>query len=229
MLPILRRQPIRPISPFGRFRRIAFSTLYGPAAPVYDAFTHRLFLGEWARWQQAALPFLPTSGCVVELGAGTGALARIGGVGARRWIAVEPSRAMLRAARRQPGGDTPIFVRATAQALPLAAGAADAVVATFPGPFLFAPTTVAEIARILRPGGRLVVVLDGRMAPDGWRRRLRSTALRRFYGQSTDAARTDPASAPATAGFTTDFQTVPTRHGAATLFLATRIHDPTEG
>lgn len=213
--PNRRHPPPREPRP-ARLRRLAFDLLYGPAAPVYDLFTAWLFLGEWSRWQRTAIPFLPQTGLVVELGAGTGALARAAAQPGRAWLAVEPSRSMLRAARRRPLPAACRLVRATASALPLPDGRGDAVVATFPGPYLFSSATALELRRVLRPGGRLVVVLDGRLAPNGPRRRFRRAALHAFYGSGSGT--TPDVSIP---GFSGSLRTVQTPHGTAMLWIGT--------
>ncbi len=114
---------------------------------------------------------LPLAGrLVVEVGAGDGALARrFAREGAGGVIAVEPSRAMLAAGRAASAkaaaerGQTaaPAYVGGVAEALPFADAVADAVV--FLNAFHHVPTAamgpaVAEAARVLRPGGRLLVV-----------------------------------------------------------------------
>lgn len=217
MLPTLRgdRQANSLVRWSARLRGAAFDFLYGPGARLYDRFTDLLFLGEWARWQETALPPLPPAGLIVELGAGTGRLAAIGARPERRWIALEPSPSMRSAARRQIRGTGASLVRATARSIPLRDGAADAVVATFPTPYIHDRAVHAEVARILAPEGRFVVVLDGALAPDGWRRRLRCRALRRFYG--TDGQR---ASAPfSVAQLQGRTGAVRTLHGAATRYV----------
>ncbi len=169
-----------------RVRAAAFAALYGPFARVYDAFTAWLFLGEWSRWQRLALPLLPDGGVVVELGSGTGVLAAVGVRGRAVWIGIEPSAAMLAVARRRRGPSSPRFVRANAAALPVRTASVDAVVATFPAPYILAPQTARELRRILKPGGRVVVVLSGELAAVGPRRRFRRAALRAFYGRGRD-------------------------------------------
>jgi ubiquinone/menaquinone biosynthesis C-methylase UbiE len=196
----------------------AFSALYGPAAPFYDHFTRWLFLGEWERWQQAVLPFLPEAGLVVELGPGTGLLARRGATPARRWIGVESSRSMLHIAIRQDNWLGPTFVRADARRLPIRTASADAIVATFPANFIVDPRTSEEVKRVLRPSGRLIVVLSGSLAAHGPRHFLRRIALQLFYGRlhgrDVEVSRL--------AGIEGRLCRVPTEHGVATLFVGSR-------
>jgi SAM-dependent methyltransferase len=197
-----------------RLRGIIFAALYGPGARFYDRFTDWLFLGEWTRWQRTALPLLPPTGLVVELGAGTGRLALAGARPGRRWVAAEPSASML-AAARQPRSPGAWMVRATAGALPLPDGAADAVVATFPTSYIVQRQTAAEIRRVLARNGRLVVVLDGALAPQGRGRRLRRAALGLFYAT--------PGGGEATpfriVGFRGETRAAATRHGTATVYV----------
>lgn len=195
-----------------RLRRIAFGVLYGPGARLYDRFTDWLFLGEWRRWQGTVLPLLPPTGLVVELGAGTGRLAATADRPGRWWLAVEPSAAMVAVMGRRRRRSFR-SVRAIAAALPLRDGVADAVVATFPTGYVLEPATTAEIRRVLAPGGRLVVVLDGTLAPRGPRRRLRRYLLALFYG-----SRTTGGAAPIRIdGFVGETRVIPTAHGTATV------------
>ena len=46
----------------------------------------------------------------------------------------------------------------TALVLPFSSGVFDTIVATFPAPYILQPETLGECRRVLRPGGRLVVV-----------------------------------------------------------------------
>ena len=104
--------------------------------------------------------FRGVGGTVVEIGPGAGPTADYLAPGTR-WVAVEPNvhfheRLARRAAAR--GLDLEV-VAGTAAALPLADGAADAVVSTLvlcsvPDP----AGALAEARRVLRPGGRLVFI-----------------------------------------------------------------------
>ena len=198
-----------------RLQQTVFAFLYGWGARFYDRFTDRLFLGEWARWQETVLPHLLAEGLIVELGAGTGRLAAVGARPGRRWLAIEPSPSMLGQAARRSGGPGCLIVRGRADAIPVADRAADAVVATFPTAYILDPAVTTEISRVLTVDGRFVVVLDGTLRPHGWGRRARCGLLRLFYG----ARRPD---LPGPVGFDRfDGRTIPiqTPHGHALVYV----------
>jgi SAM-dependent methyltransferase len=97
---------------------------------------------------------------VLDLGCGEGQIARLVTTGgAHRTVGVDASAAQVAEARRRAGG--PAYARAAAAALPLATASFDAVVACLVLEHV-AELDVAldEVARVLRPGGRLVVFLN---------------------------------------------------------------------
>jgi SAM-dependent methyltransferase len=132
---------------------------------------------------------------VLDLGAGTGKLTRPLVEAGAQVIAVEPVAAMGDAlSAALPDVEV---VRAAAEALPLADGSLDAVTAGQAFHWFDAPRALAEIHRVLRPGGLLAVIfnrrdldtalqteIDGLLAPyrgatpswgdHGWRRALGS-------------------------------------------------------
>ncbi|HET8631740.1 MAG TPA: methyltransferase domain-containing protein [Thermomicrobiales bacterium] len=194
----------------------AFDLLYGPGAPVYDLVARAGFAGEWARWQRTALRFVH-EGPVLELGPGTGDLLPVLAAQGLRPCGLEPSARMLARARRKyarRGVAAPPLVRGRAEALPFAAGAFGAVVATFPSGYILRPATWAEIARVLRPGGDVAVVLGGELAPDSPGRAQRARAYRVLYGDQEAHPPPLPDSPLAPR-----LETVATAHGRAFLLV----------
>lgn len=97
---------------------------------------------------------------VLDVGTGEGQVARLAArSGAARVVGVDPSRNQLALARRRAGG--PCYARAAAEALPFPDRSFDAVVACLVLEHVpdHAPA-VAEIARVLEPRGRFVLLLN---------------------------------------------------------------------
>jgi SAM-dependent methyltransferase len=96
---------------------------------------------------------------VLDLGCGEGQVARrAAGLGAEV-VGIDPTAAQLATARARGGG--PRYVRAGAEAMPLRDGSFDAVLSCLVFEHLdpFEPA-VAEVARVLAPGGRFALFLN---------------------------------------------------------------------
>jgi ubiquinone/menaquinone biosynthesis C-methylase UbiE len=109
---------------------------------------------------EAVLTALLLAGCgdlgdVVDLGAGTGKLTRVLVPHAQTIVAVEPSRAM-RTAFQKALPDIEV-VDGTAETIPLATASVDLVAVGAAFHWFRPQPALAEIARVLRPGGALVV------------------------------------------------------------------------
>jgi len=150
----------------GLFARIYDRTL----APLEDA-----GLRDWRAELLAGL-----TGTVVEIGAGTGLNLAHYPTSVDRLVLTEPEPAMLAQLRDRLGevavGIAVTAERASASSLPLGDGEADAVVCTLVLCTVPDPAAVlAEVRRVLRPGGRLVflehVAADDR--PERLRRQRR--------------------------------------------------------
>jgi SAM-dependent methyltransferase len=95
----------------------------------------------------------------LDLGAGTGALTRRLVGRSARVLAVEPDPGMLGVlTARSPGVGA---IRAAAEHLPVAPSAVDAVTVSSAWHWMDAGPALAEIGRVLRPGGVLGVVWNG--------------------------------------------------------------------
>lgn len=104
---------------------------------------------------------LSSGGLTLELGCGSGRLTAESSA-QRRVIAVDTSMQMLQRARQRVGSDAS-FLRADAAHLPMGDGVADAVVALGVLPWVSdLREVVAEVGRIVRPGGLAIVSIDNR-------------------------------------------------------------------
>ncbi len=147
-------------SPFRRLLFSGFHLLYNQFAWTYDTVAALVSLGRWQDWVHSALPYLQ-GGRILEIGFGPGHLQLTLAQKGWRVTGLDASPFMVRKARqrlRQNGLD-PALVRGYAQFHPFKRGTFDTVVATFPSEYIVEPETLSEVGRVLRPGGRLVVVL----------------------------------------------------------------------
>lgn len=110
--------------------------------------------------QAAFLGLIPADWTVADLGCGTGQATAALAAFARRVIGVDQSAAMLKTARRRTAALGNVSLKqGSLEALPIEAAACDAAVMLLALTYVDEPApTLGEAARILRPGGRLVVV-----------------------------------------------------------------------
>ena len=107
---------------------------------------------------------------VVDVGAGTGKLTRVLVALGHRVTAVEPLREMR--AELEAAVPDVAALAGTAEALPVPDGSADVVTCGQAFHWFDHTRSLAEIARVLRPGGRLALVWNSRDDSDPWVARL---------------------------------------------------------
>jgi ubiquinone/menaquinone biosynthesis C-methylase UbiE len=146
----------------------AFHLLYNQFAWAYEAVSWLVSLGRWRAWGERAVPFLHGSR-ILELGHGPGHL--LAAMGDRGWwgVGLDVSAQMGSIARRRlrQRGQSIRLVRGRGQLLPFSPASFDSVVAAFPAPYILASETIDAIRRVLRPGGRLVVVPEAALTGPG--------------------------------------------------------------
>jgi ubiquinone/menaquinone biosynthesis C-methylase UbiE len=163
--------------------RFFFHLLYHQLAWTYDLVAATVSLGRWKSWVLSVLPWL--DGRVLEIGYGPGHLQMALNERGLASFGLDESRQMALQALRRLGrnGFNANLVRALARQIPFPENSFETVVATFPSEYIFDAETLAQIRRVLVPGGRLVVVPVAWITGKGWLERL-AAWLFRVTGQT---------------------------------------------
>jgi demethylmenaquinone methyltransferase/2-methoxy-6-polyprenyl-1,4-benzoquinol methylase len=147
--------------------------LFAGIAPEYDRMGSVLSFGQDPRWRRflvSRVNAIPGS-WVLDVATGTGLVARELARRNVRVVGLDQSHAMLsRAAASGRPNERLRFVLGQAQALPFADQVFDAVTFTYLLRYVDDPAaTVAELARVLRPGG-VMASLEFHVPPEPWAR-----------------------------------------------------------
>jgi demethylmenaquinone methyltransferase/2-methoxy-6-polyprenyl-1,4-benzoquinol methylase len=145
--------------------------MFDAIAPRYDLLNHLLSAGIDKRWRARAIRSLQLTGreTLVDVCTGTADVAleaRKGSSGAARVVGVDFAGAMLSLGRSKVNAAAEdgriVLVRGDAMRLPVTDGRADAVTVAFGIRNVQKPEVAcAEMARVLRPGGRLAILEFG--------------------------------------------------------------------
>jgi ubiquinone/menaquinone biosynthesis C-methylase UbiE len=151
-------------------RKWLFETLYKNRY-LYRFASTVPFAGQWRVWQRLVLPRIQGLD-VLELGCGLGDLLADMLKAGYNCRAIEQSLEMLAAARatlqRRKVGQPTWVIQGIAQHLPFRDASFDTVVSTFPSEYIYDPDTIAEVERVLRPDGRLIVIEGANLLPVGF-------------------------------------------------------------
>ncbi|MDX1615869.1 MAG: class I SAM-dependent methyltransferase [Candidatus Promineifilaceae bacterium] len=148
--------------------RFGFRLLYNELAWTYDTVSWLVSLGQWRQWQRVGLEAV-IGPRVLELAHGPGHMLIEAARRGFQVVGIDLSSHMSRQAARRLRQSRQVadLVRARSQALPFAAHTFDSVLATFPTDFIIDPATLRAVHRVLRPGGRLIVVPEARLTGGG--------------------------------------------------------------
>lgn len=144
---------------------LGFRLLYNEMAWTYDAVSWAVSLGEWRRWQQAALPFIAGKR-VLELGHGPGHMLLALQNKGYDAFGLDLSATMGRQAQKRTQRTVPL-VRGMVQELPFATAVFDTVLSTFPTDYVVDPATLTAVHRVLKGDGCMVIVPEGHLNGQG--------------------------------------------------------------
>ncbi|HET9363022.1 MAG TPA: metalloregulator ArsR/SmtB family transcription factor [Vicinamibacterales bacterium] len=139
-------------------RRAKSEEFFASAAGGWDRLRGELFGDEFFLW--AVLALIDSTLTVGDLGCGTGQLTETVAPYVRRVISVDGSRDMLEAARQRLSSATNVDLRrGELESLPIESGELDVAMLSLvlhysPEP----PRALSEVGRVIRPGGRILVV-----------------------------------------------------------------------
>ena len=187
--------------------------LFAPLGPRYDRMGALLSFGQDPRWRRFMVDRVPRDGGhVLDVATGTGLVAEALVARGFRVTGLDQSPGMLAAARTRFGGRVEL-VEASADALPFPDGSFDHLTFTYLLRYVDDPrATVAELARVVRPGGTIAMVefglprglwrppwdlwvgvglpLAGRLVSPGWHEvgRFLGPSIRDFYARLPEDA-----------------------------------------
>ena len=158
---IMKLDSIKPDPASSEEKATQLRRVFNAIAPVYDQGNALLSFGLASRWRQQAVASFradpPQRVLDVACGTGDFVIAVLNACPASEVIGLDFSEEMLRLARTKISNAT--FVQGDVLALPFDAGRFDAVTVGFGlRNFVDIPKALSEMARVLNPGGRLIIL-----------------------------------------------------------------------
>jgi ubiquinone/menaquinone biosynthesis C-methylase UbiE len=203
-----------------RLLEFFFHHLYHGLAFSYDLVAVIVSFGQWNEWTKTVIPYLRGTR-LLELGHGPGHLQRLFLDLGLVAVGLDESSQMSRLAHRrllQSGYAHPNLARGLGQSLPFAAESFDSIVATFPAPYIAEARTLSEAHRVLRNGGRLIVL------PAAWPKNRLLQWLYRVTGESpaegVEILKEKSASLLSRAGFKVEVQVMEVKSASLLMIVA---------
>lgn len=140
-------------------KAVVVRTMFDRIAPTYDRMNRLLTLGADQRWRRRVVELsqVGLGSSTLDVACGTGDLIEHLMASGARVVGVDVSAGMLAVAERR--GFVGRLVRADGLELPIASASIDALTCAFAlRNVVSIPTLLAEARRVLRPGGRLVLL-----------------------------------------------------------------------
>lgn len=171
------------------FLKLFFHHLYHSFAWAYDWVAWMVSGGAWQKWVASIDPWVSGEN-ILELGFGTGHL-QTTLIGHHKAVfGVDESENMARLTRRRFRSllsRNPNLVRAMAQWLPFPSACFDAVVSTFPTPYITTSQTIKEIYRVLKPDGELIILFAAMHHENHWIGRFSNGLFKIFRQRPPDS------------------------------------------
>jgi demethylmenaquinone methyltransferase / 2-methoxy-6-polyprenyl-1,4-benzoquinol methylase len=144
--------------------------LFAPLGPTYDRYARLLSLGQDPRWRRFLVSRIPAGSAVLDAATGTGAVALELVQRGCSVTGIDQSPEMLAVARERLPEDVRL-VEGRAEELPFEDAAFEALTVTYLLRYVDDPAaTLAELARVVRPGGTIAALEFGvpPLAPARW-------------------------------------------------------------
>jgi len=145
--------------PTGDEKRVRVRDMFDRIAPRYDALNRVISMGLDQRWRRRALARIGVGDgdLVVDLACGTGDFCELARARGARVVGVDFALQMLRQARAR--GLSFDSIQGDGEWLPIRSASVDVVTCGFAlRNFVSLESVLAEVARILKPGGRIALI-----------------------------------------------------------------------